>query len=124
MINKLAVYGTLRNGKRKTYRVDGFSLVYPGHYHYPAAIINNNSSGMLVELMDVGKEDINGYDIYEGVESGLYDRRKITAYDKDRKVDAWMYTEGPLLLQHKNVFELVPKQDWLSQKSKKKRTLI
>ena len=53
MIKKLAVYGTLRNGKRKTCKVDGYSLVYPGHYNYPAAIIDNNSKGMVVEVVDV-----------------------------------------------------------------------
>ena len=123
MIKKLAVYGTLRNGKRKTYKVDGYSLVYPGHYSYPAAIINNTSSGIVVEVMDVEKEDIDNYDVYEGIDTGLYDRRIVTAYDEDKKVKAWMYTAGPLLLQHKTVFELVPKQDWLSKKSQIKRTL-
>mgnify|MGYP003110903735 CR=1 FL=1 len=123
MINKLAVYGTLRNGKRKTYKINGFSLVYPGHYRYPAAIINNNSTGMVIELLDVEQEDINGYDIYESVDSGLYDRRKVTVYENDKEINAWMYTAGPLLLQHKTVFELVPEQDWLSKKSKKKRIL-
>mgnify|MGYP003651660804 FL=1 len=123
MIKKLAVYGTLRNGKRKTCKVDGYSLVYPGHYNYPAAIINNSSEGMVVEVIDVEQEDIDNYDVYEGIDTGLYDRRVVTAYDGEKKVDAWMYTAGPLLLQHKSVFELVPKQDWLSKKSKKKTAL-
>ena len=120
MINKLAVYGTLRNGKRETCKVDGYSLVYPGHYNYPAAIINNSSKGMVVEVMEVGQEDIDNYDVYEGIDTGLYDRRVVTAYNGKKETKAWMYTAGPLLLQHKNVFELVPQQDWLSKKSKKK----
>jgi gamma-glutamylcyclotransferase (GGCT)/AIG2-like uncharacterized protein YtfP len=36
--SKLAVYGTLRNGKRDTWKVDGYSLVFPGHRDFPAAL--------------------------------------------------------------------------------------
>ena len=57
--NKLAVYGTLRNGNRDTWKVDGFSLVFPGHRIYPAAMIDSNAKDMVVEVVDVVVE-VNG----------------------------------------------------------------
>ena len=113
--NKLAVYGTLRNGKRDTYSVNGFSLVFPGHRHFPAALHDRDAKGMVVEIMDVDKADIAGYDIYESVDTGLYERRIVKVHKKDEVIDAWMYTIGPALMQGTGVFEKVPKQDWLSE---------
>jgi gamma-glutamylcyclotransferase (GGCT)/AIG2-like uncharacterized protein YtfP len=113
--NKLAVYGTLRDGKRDTWKVDGYSLVFPGHRNYPAAFIDENQNEMVVEIIDVDDMDLAGYDQYEGVSYGLYERRMVKAYNDDDEVDAWMYTIGPALLQNGGVFELVPKKDWMSE---------
>ena len=113
--NKLAVYGTLRNGKRDTYSVNGFSLVFPGHRHFPAAFYDKDAKGMVVEIIDVDNADIAGYDIYESVDTGLYERRIVKVNKKDEVVDTWMYTIGPALMQGTGVFERVPKQDWLSE---------
>jgi gamma-glutamylcyclotransferase (GGCT)/AIG2-like uncharacterized protein YtfP len=112
---KLAVYGTLRNGKRDTWKVDGYILVFPGHRNYPAAMMDENAKNMVVEVMDVDDFDIAGYDKYESIDTGLYERRMVKAYNNDREVDAWMYTIGAALLQGTKVFEMVPKQDWMSQ---------
>ena len=120
--NKLAVYGTLRNGERDTWKVDGYSLVFPGHRHYPAAFIDENQNEMIVEVIDVDNMDLAGYDRYEGVSYGLYERRMVKAYNDDDEVDAWMYTIGPALLQNNTVFELVPKKDWMSEDCLKLRT--
>ena len=122
--NKLAVYGTLRNGSRDTWKVDGYSLVFPGHRDYPAAMPDENQKGMVVEVMDVDDSDIISYDLYEGVSSGLYERRITKAYNGEDEVDAWIYTIGPLLFQNKNVFEFVPKKDWMSKECLKLRNLI
>lgn len=108
--NKLAVYGTLRDGKRDTWKVDGYSLVFPGHRNYPAAFIDEDQNEMVVEVIDVDDIDLHGYDTYEGVSYGLYERRRVKAYTEDNEVDAWMYTIGPVLLQNSGVFELVPKK--------------
>jgi gamma-glutamylcyclotransferase (GGCT)/AIG2-like uncharacterized protein YtfP len=120
--NKLAVYGTLRNGERDTWKVDGYSLVFPGHRNYPAAFIDENQNEMVVEVIDVDDIDLHGYDAYEGVSYGLYERRRVKAYTEDNEVDAWMYTIGPALLQNSGVFELVPKKDWMSEECQKLRT--
>ena len=120
--NKLAVYGTLRNGERDTWEVDGYSLVFPGHRNYPAAFIDENQNEMIVEVIDVDNMDLAGYDRYEGVSYGLYERRMVKAYNDDDEVDAWMYTIGPALLQNNTVFELVPKKDWISEDCLKLRT--
>ena len=69
--SKLAVYGTLRDGKRDTWKVDGYSLVFPGHRNYPAALLDDDSNGLVVEVMDVDNVDLSGYDRYEGVQYGL-----------------------------------------------------
>ena len=65
-MDKLAVYGTLRNGDRETYRVKDVSLVFPGHKNYPALIRNKEGSGAVVELIDVEVTpyyDSHAYDI-------------------------------------------------------------
>ena len=113
--NKLAVYGTLRNGKRDTWKVDGYILVFPGHRNYPAAMMDDNAKDMIVEVMDVDDFDIAGYDRYESIDTGLYERRIVKAHNENEDVDAWMYTIGAALLQGTKVFEMVPKQDWLSK---------
>tara|TARA_R110002012_G_scaffold131816_1_gene284442 strand:+ start:84 stop:455 length:372 start_codon:yes stop_codon:yes gene_type:complete len=113
--NKLAVYGTLRNGKRDTWKVDGYLMLFPGHRNFPAAMLNEGQKGMIVELIDVDESDIYNYDIYEGVDSGLYERRIVKVYNDKKEVDAWMYTIGTLLMQHNNVFQVVPKKDWMSK---------
>ena len=124
-MDKLAVYGTLRNGKRDTYRVKDVSLVFPGHKNYPALIKNKEGSGAVVELIDVNDYDLTSYDNYEGIKTGLYVREVIDVFDgDDLKTNAWIYIAGPLLMQNKLVFEEVPEQDWLSQKTKKMLNLI
>ena len=77
---------------------------------------------MIVEVIDVDNMDLAGYDRYEGVSYGLYERRMVKAYNDDDEVDAWMYTIGPALLQNNTVFELVPKKDWMSEDCLKLRT--
>tara|TARA_R100000742_G_C4226068_1_gene48668 strand:- start:183 stop:554 length:372 start_codon:yes stop_codon:yes gene_type:complete len=119
--NKLAVYGTLRNGSRDTWKVDGYLLVFPGHRSYPAALPDHEAKDMVVEVMDVDKSDITSYDAYESLDTGLYERRIVKAYNDKEEVDAWMYTIGPALLQGTKVFEMVPKQDWMSKKCRSLR---
>ena len=120
-MDKLAVYGTLRKGSKETYRVKDVSLVFPGHKNFPAIIKNKNGNGAVVELLGVDDADLISYDNYEGVSSGLYTREKINVEDKhgDLTTKAWIYIAGPLLMSYKSVFEEVPEQDWLSQKTQK-----
>jgi hypothetical protein len=40
---------------------------------------------MIVEVFDVDDIDMVSYDRYEGVDSGLYDRRIVKAHTKVRK---------------------------------------
>lgn len=115
-MEKLAVYGTLRNGKRPTYRLKDVSLVYPGHDNYPAIIKNKEGKGAVVEIIDVDNADIMSYDKYESIDTGLYTREKIDVYDGDTPfTKAWVYIAGPLLMQHQSVFKEVPSQDWINQ---------
>ena len=119
--NKLAVYGTLRNGKRDTWKVNGYLLVFPGHRMYPAALPSWSAKDMVVEVFDVDRADITSYDSYESLDTGLYERRIVEAYNEDEKVEAWMYTIGSALLQGTKVFERVPKQDWMSKECRNLR---
>ena len=116
---KLAVYGTLRDGMRDTWKVDGYNLYFPGHRNCPAAMPNEDAKDMVVEVLDVDEQDISSYDVYEGVRTGLYERRIVEAYNGKEKVKAWMYTIGTLLLQGTNVFQEVPNKDWYSDKCQK-----
>ena len=113
--NKLAVYGTLRNGKRDTWNVDGYLMLFPGHRNFPVAMVDDSQKELVVEVIDVNESDIHNYDIYEGVDAGLYERRMVKAYNDKEEIDAWMYTMGTLLMQHKNVFQMVPKKDWMCE---------
>tara|TARA_R110002020_G_scaffold58750_5_gene161003 strand:+ start:11525 stop:11893 length:369 start_codon:yes stop_codon:yes gene_type:complete len=117
-MDKLAVYGTLRKGSKQTYRVKDVSLVFPGHKNFPAIIKNKEGKGAVVELLGVDDADLISYDNYEGVSSGLYTREKINV-EGALTTKAWIYIAGPLLMSYKSVFEEVPEQDWLSQKTQK-----
>ena len=126
-MSKLAVYGTLRDGKRDTYRIKDVSLVFPSHRSYPTIISDTNGKGAVVELIDVDNADLASYDVYEGVERGLYKRKAIDVYHKngeDVKARAWVYIAGPLLMEINDVFEEVPEQDWLSTKTRRILDLI
>ena len=115
---KLAVYGTLRNGREDVGRVEGFSLVFPGTLSYPALIKNKDGKGAVVELMDVEHEDLLMYDRYENVDGGLYIRTTVDVTLPDKtKEKAWIYVAGPLLWQKSSSFTEVPDQDWFSHKT-------
>ena len=125
-MDKLAVYGTLREGNEETYWVTDVSLVFPGHKNFPAVIKDKKGEGAVVELLDVDDADLLSYDNYEGVKSGLYIREKINVYKEDIVfkdatffTKAWIYIAGPLLMSDKSKFEEVPEQNWLSQKTQK-----
>ena len=107
-MQRLAVYGTLRDGKSPTYRIKDVSLVYPGHEHYPAVIKNKEGKGAVVEVINVDSYDLDYYDKYE----------RIDVYTKKDEpfTKAWIYMAWPTLMQSKSVFKEVPRQDWLSQK--------
>tara|TARA_B100002019_G_C21268697_1_gene600891 strand:- start:3386 stop:3736 length:351 start_codon:yes stop_codon:yes gene_type:complete len=116
-MEKLAVYGTLRNGKRPKYRIKDVSLVYPGHERFPAIIKNKEGKGAVVEIIDVDDADLMSYDKYESIDTGLYTREKVNVYydDEEPFTEAWVYVAGPSLMQHQSVFKEVPRQDWLNR---------
>tara|TARA_B100000700_G_scaffold188509_2_gene207740 strand:+ start:5219 stop:5569 length:351 start_codon:yes stop_codon:yes gene_type:complete len=114
---KLAVYGTLRNGDNNTGRVKNTSLVYPGHQRFPAMIQDYKGKGTVVEVHDVTSEDIAQYDMYEGINIGLYDRVKVDVeLDSGDKERVWAYVAGPRLLKMVDVFEEIPNGDWYDRK--------
>jgi len=114
-MDKLAVYGTLRNGSRKTGIVNGFTLAYPGHKRFPVAIPNKDKKGLVVEVADVDSSELMSYDIYEGVDVGLYERRRVEVDMGDHALDAWMYTIGTLMYNDVGVFEEIEGKDWLNR---------
>jgi len=114
----LAVYGTLRRGNNNTGHVEGFSLVFPGHKNFPALIKNKQGKGAVVEVHSVTDEDLNMYDEYEGVSSGLYIRATVPIeMDNGKTEKAWIYVAGPLLWQSSSTFTEVPDGDWHSPKT-------
>tara|TARA_X000001388_G_scaffold50030_1_gene36060 strand:+ start:2489 stop:2884 length:396 start_codon:yes stop_codon:yes gene_type:complete len=115
---RLAVYGTLRRDYPTKGRVEGFSLVFPGTQSFPALIKNEKGKGAVVELVDVTEEELNMYDQYEGVDSGLYIRTTVPVLlDNDKTEKAWVYVAGPQLWQNSNSFTEVPDGDWHSMKT-------
>jgi gamma-glutamylcyclotransferase (GGCT)/AIG2-like uncharacterized protein YtfP len=116
---RLAVYGTLRRGFEETGKIEDFSLVFPGHKHFPALIKNKKGKGAVVEVLDVDKEELSMYDMYESVKDGLYIRTTVDVImdDTDEKEKCWVYVAGPLLWQNSSMFTEVPDGDWLSPKT-------
>ena len=116
---RLAVYGTLRRGFEETGKVEGFSLVFPGHKNFPALIKNKNGKGAVVEVFEATEEDLNMYDTYESTENGLYIRTtaNIVLDDTKEKEKCWIYVAGPLLWKSSSMFTEVPDGDWLSPKT-------
>lgn len=116
---RLAVYGTLRRGYPDTGRIEGFSLVFPGTKSFPALIKNTKGKGAVVEVIDVTEDDLNQYDMYEGVRDGLYIRTTadVILDDTKEKEKCWVYVAGPLLWQSSSMFTEVPDGDWLSRKT-------
>ena len=114
---KLAVYGTLRNGNENTGRVDNTSLVYPGHQRFPAMIQDYKGKGTVVEVHDVTSEDLAQYDMYEGINIGLYERVKVDVdMDSGDKIKTWVYVAGQRLLDMVDIFEEIPNGDWYDRK--------
>jgi len=114
---KLAVYGTLRDGNKNTGRVKDTSLVYPGHQRFPAMIQDYEGKGTVVEVHDVKSEDLARYDLYEGVNMGLYERVKVDVkMDSGEKIKTWVYVAGSQLLKLVDVFEEIPNGDWYDRK--------
>jgi gamma-glutamylcyclotransferase (GGCT)/AIG2-like uncharacterized protein YtfP len=114
---KLAVYGTLRNGNKNTGRVDNTSLVYPGHQRFPAMIQDYKGKGTVVEVHDVTSEDLAQYDMYEGINIGLYERVKVDVdMDSGDKIKTWVYVAGQRLLDMVDIFEEIPNGDWYDRK--------
>ena len=116
---RLAVYGTLRRGYEETGKVEGFSLVFPGHRNFPALVKNEKGKGAVVEVIKVDKEELIMYDKYESTDSGLYIRTTVDVIldDTEEKEKCWIYVAGPLLWQSSSMFTEVPDGDWLSPKT-------
>lgn len=115
---RLAVYGTLRRGYPETGLVENFSLVFPGTKSFPAIIKNNKGKGVVVELMDATPEDLNMYDEYESVSTGLYIRTTVpVTLDNGKEEKVWIYVAGPSLWQNSQSFTEVPDGDWHSRKT-------
>tara|TARA_R110000787_G_scaffold139116_2_gene252790 strand:- start:5183 stop:5533 length:351 start_codon:yes stop_codon:yes gene_type:complete len=114
---ELAVYGTLRDGNKNTGRVENTSLVYPGHQRFPAMIQDYKGKGTVVEVHEVTSGELSQYDLYEGVDVGLYERVKVNVdMDNGDKVRAWTYVAGERLLGMSDVFEEIPNGDWNDRK--------
>ena len=114
---KLAVYGTLRNGNENIGRVNNTSLVYPGHQRFPAMMQDYKGKGTVVEVHDVTSEDLAQYDMYEGINIGLYERVKVDVdMDSGDKIKTWVYVAGPRLLDMVDIFEEIPNGDWYNRK--------
>lgn len=115
---RLAVYGTLRRNYPDKGKIKGFSLVFPGTQSFPAIIKNKEGNGVVVELMDISDEELNMYDRYESVDTGLYIRTTVDVdLDNGNKEKAWIYVAGPVLWQSSSSFTEVPDGDWHSRKT-------
>lgn len=92
--NIIAVYGTLRNGKDSIDHIKG-TMLHCGHF--PS--IKHHKDGELVEIeiKHVTEEQLKYYDQYEGLDSGLYKRVKVTT---ENGLKVWLY-EGDLTYDEK-----------------------
>lgn len=81
MFDLLAVYGTLRQ-PLKPFKIGTDEVrgnLYSVYDQYPAAILDENSSNsFMVTIHRIPIDYFPKLDAYEGVDSGLYTRRRIT----------------------------------------------
>jgi len=123
---KVAVYGTLRSDHRDFHstsekgemgRIHNATLYFPGLYHFPAVVIDGKESSVRVEVMTIDKEKLARWDRYEGIDSGLYERKSCNVeLDNGEEIfGVQIYVAGESLMRNFDQFELVPEGDWMKR---------
>lgn len=114
-MNKLFVYGTLRQGQ-PTHRLPGYMMFkvrgegfdFPFIQPYPYVDAMPNVLGSVVDVTD---DELEKLDVYEGVARGLYIRQKAFVVPLGRSVSAMeevqVYVGGPAL-----AYEPIPSGVW------------
>ena len=99
----VAVYGTLRNGKRPTGTVYGGRMMFPGHERFPAWLHPAiEPKPATVEIAEVDGDTLASWDVREGTAGGMYVRRLVPIVldaANGQWCEAWIYAAGPRLLQ-------------------------
>lgn len=97
---KLFVYGTLKTGIGPTYSIRGqmYDLgAFPG-----VVGISGGSGRVEGEIRHVSADQLKRFDVYEGVDSGLYRRIKTETLDGQ---EVWVYEFACDVGQHRKVPE-------------------
>lgn len=116
-MQKVFVYGTLRDGHEATHilnrnallqAVDGgnfpFPLIQLVDFDLPFVVIGN--------VLEVDDASIKRLDKYENVKSGLYKRVKlpVSRIGSNEREDMWVYVAGPALER-----PIIISGDWLNR---------
>lgn len=101
--NIIAVYGTLRNGKDEVDHIRGTML---NCGHFPSIKHHKDGDLVEIEIKHVTEEDLDYFDKYEGLDSGLYKRVKVKT---ESGLEVWLY-EGDVTY-NENAYEKIKADD-------------
>lgn len=105
-MNKLFIYGTLRDGREPTHRLPGYIMFaargktfnFPYIQKYPW---NDNPPQIIGNVIEVSDDQLKQLDHYENVARGLYTRETVVVYQMGKAVAApetvMAYIAGPAL---------------------------
>lgn len=116
-MNKLFVYGTLKQGAGITHRLPGYMMfkVRGRDFSFPVIQPYPWNEGIqpdvLGTVVDVSDEELEKLDVYEGVSRGLYKRVQASVFASSSNIavgeTVWVYVGGPAL-----VHEPIPEGVW------------
>lgn len=110
-MNKVFVYGTLRNSKEATHYLDDYVLYNAGPYPYIVPTTDLNVFSVAGNVIEVSDKDLEKLDRYENLQSGLYTREKVTVVNIDDMTteEVFAYVAGDQFPR------LVESGDWFSR---------
>lgn len=116
--HKVFVYGTLRENRKSTHTLYGYAMFTVNGAKFNFPFIQWMGSRLLDEvsvkgnIIEVDDEGLAKLDKYEGVERGLYERKRVDVWDEfDRDaVEVWVYVGGQQL-----IYQYIESGDWFSR---------
>ena len=114
-INKVFVYGTLRDKQTPTHRLPGYMMfkVAGKTFNFPfiqAYPWDDRQPEIYGNVMEVTDDQLERLDVYEGIKRGLYTREKVVVYEMKSPAEPeimWAYIGGPALTS-----KPIPSGDW------------
>lgn len=113
--HKVFVYGTLRQSRAATHRLEGHNLYLfkGGNFSFPSVRREDNADGVLGNLLIVSDAELAELDVYEGVDDGLYTREVVRVQEigiDGSDIEAYVYVGTDLIFPPR-----IQSGDWTSR---------